>query len=105
MAPDTADLGYDQILDGPVAPTAAAFLRAAPREPFFLSAGFTETHRPYPAAAGEVLPPPHLPDVPEIRRDMAGFAASARALDDGVGTVLDAVYLCVLPNGEVRIYR
>src|SRR3954471_15711717 len=43
VAPDPAEIGYDRLLDGPVAETAAAFLREAP-EPFFLSVGFTETH-------------------------------------------------------------
>ena len=90
VMPDPREIGYDAILDGSVAATAAAFLRTA-RTPFFLSAGFTETHRPYPPGEGEALPPPHLPDAPEIRSDMADYLASARALDDGVGTVLEAV--------------
>jgi len=90
VMPDAREIGYDAILVGPVAETAADFLRSA-REPFFLSVGFTETHRPFPTGASEALPPAHLPDVPEIRRDMAGFVASARALDDAVGTVLEAV--------------
>jgi len=91
VMPDPGEIGYDAILDGPVAETAAAFLRREHAAPFFLSVGFEETHRPYPPATGEQAVPAHLPDVPEIRRDMAGFHASAEALDEHVGTVLDAV--------------
>ena len=36
-------------------------------------------------------PPANMPDTPETRRDMAAFKASARWLDQGVGTVLDAL--------------
>jgi arylsulfatase A-like enzyme len=96
VAADPADIGYDRVVEVEssaarhVAPAAAAFLRDA-ATPFFASVGFSETHRPYPAAHGEALPPPHLPDVPETRRDMAGFVASTRSLDEGVGTVLDAI--------------
>ena len=36
-------------------------------------------------------PPAHLPDLPEVRRDMAHFLASARSLDDGVARVLHAL--------------
>ncbi|RKQ85042.1 arylsulfatase A-like enzyme [Solirubrobacter pauli] len=91
VMPDPREIGYDAILDGPVADRAAEWLRSAPPRPFFLSAGFQETHRPFPDVDGEAPPPPHLPDVPVIRRDMAGFHASAAALDAHVGTVLDAV--------------
>ena len=96
VAPDPAMIGYDRIVPlestraERVAPAASAFLRAA-RTPFFVSVGFFETHRPFPPATGEGPVPAQLPDVPEVRRDMAGFAASARALDEGVGLVLDAV--------------
>jgi arylsulfatase A-like enzyme len=35
------------------------------------------------------LPPPFLPDTPEIRLDVAAYKASARALDHGIGAVLN----------------
>jgi N-sulfoglucosamine sulfohydrolase len=93
---DPADLGYDRVVEvasnraRDVAPAAAA-LRLP--EPFFLSVGFFETHRDFPLAddARYTLPPANLPDTAATRADMAGFDASARALDDGVGTVLDAL--------------
>ncbi|MDQ3926905.1 MAG: sulfatase-like hydrolase/transferase, partial [Actinomycetota bacterium] len=60
------------------------------------SVGFFETHREFfhpssPKKANYVLPPPNLPDTPQTRQDIAKFYASARSLDQGVGTVLDAL--------------
>jgi arylsulfatase A-like enzyme len=103
-----------------VASAAEAFLSRPIQGPFFLSVGFHETHRefpnlspsPSPEGRGEhtfpsspsrpsgegpgerfnfVLPPAPLPDLPVVRQDMAGFVASARALDAGVGRVLAAL--------------
>jgi N-sulfoglucosamine sulfohydrolase len=102
LSADPADIGYDRVLEidsthaSHVAPAAAAVLRAAPRAPFFLSVGFFETHRDYfePTSVRDALyslPPANLPDTPETRRDMAAYKASARSLDQGVGTVLDAL--------------
>ena len=79
-----------------VGPRPRAFLRSAPPEPFFLSVGFFETHRDFfePTSVRDALyslPPANLPDTPETRRDMAAYKASARSLDQGVGSVLDAL--------------
>ena len=98
-AADASEIGYDRVLElesthaRDVAPAAATLLREGLPEPFFLSVGFFETHREYPPPgdARFALPPANLPDTPETRRDMAAFEASARVLDEGVGTVLDAV--------------
>ena len=101
VAPRAEMIGYDAIVPtggaGPArAAVAAKWLADAPTQPFFLSVGFTETHRVYPEPgpledARHCLPPPPLPDTPETRRDMASFKASARILDESVGTVLDAL--------------
>jgi arylsulfatase A-like enzyme len=96
---DPEDLGYDHVVDmgttrvHSVAPAALQLLRSRPPEPFFLSIGFFETHREFfaPSSVRDALygaPPPHLPDTPETRADMAAFKASARSLDQGVGAVL-----------------
>lgn len=96
VSADPSGLGYDHVIETPsnhardVAPAAAALELP---EPFFLSVGFFETHRPF-AEAGDArftAPPANLPDTPETRGDMAAFAASARDLDEGVGTVLAAL--------------
>ena len=99
-ARDAAEIGYHQVLErsgraAKTAPAAVEFLRHAPDQPFFLSVGFWETHRDFPVveetAARYVRPPAPLPDTPDIRRDMAAFARQARALDAGIGSVLDAL--------------
>src|SRR4051812_34244881 len=95
-------IGFDRVIKidtTPVsscAPAAREVLSNVPREPFFLSVGFFETHREFfaPSSVRDTLyslPPVNLPDTPEIRRDMAAFKASARALDQGVGSVLEAL--------------
>jgi arylsulfatase A-like enzyme len=95
VAADPHAIGYDVVVAPPttravdVAPAAAA-LRLP--EPFFLDVGFSETHRPWEDGEGRhARAPAHLPDTPEMRRDMAGFLAAAAALDMGVGAVLDAL--------------
>ena len=106
-APGTL-IGYQEILavhnspssgrqSADIAAAAAAFLAEAGKadRPFFLSVGFNDTHREYPARdprdnPNYILPPAPLPDLPEIRADMAQFIASARALDEGLGQVLAA---------------
>jgi N-sulfoglucosamine sulfohydrolase len=101
VAADPFDIGYDQIVElrshqaSEVAPAAAKAIRESDG-PSFLSVGFFETHRDFfePTSVRDALyslPPANLPDTPETRRDMAAFKASARALDQGVGTVLDAI--------------
>jgi N-sulfoglucosamine sulfohydrolase len=102
VSSDPANIGYDEViptngfLTEHVAPAAVAFLRNAPKVPFFLSVGFAETHRvfrsPGPAEDPRYCLPPHpLPDTPGTRQDMAAYKASARALDEAVGTVLQAL--------------
>ncbi len=103
ISADSHTLGYDVVHDLPdtrvssVAPAAIETLRSGIREPFFLSVGFFETHRSYFAPTSirdrvYSLPPPFLPDVPEIREDVGAYKASARSLDHGVGAVLNALY-------------
>ncbi len=102
IAAKAETIGYDEVLHpqtnhaAHVAPGAAAFLDTRPAAPFFLDAGFFETHRDYPHATFEdnpraIQPPRPIPDTPETREDMARFHASARLLDDGVGIVLAAL--------------
>jgi N-sulfoglucosamine sulfohydrolase len=104
VSADPGDLGYDQVVDldstrvSDVAPAATKLIgtRAQEAAPFFLSVGFFETHREFfePSSIRDVLysrPPENIPDNAQTRRDMASFRASARALDQGVGTVLNAL--------------
>ncbi len=113
-------LGYDRILHDPWAPWADQFvkwnelyaeraanyiLEADRQTPFFLSCGFSLTHRMGPGEqwhtsekAAEpqgdpryVRPPAPLPDTPEVRRDFADFRVAAHHLDRCLGRVLEAV--------------
>jgi len=104
VSADPLDVGYDHVEDvdstkvSDVAPAATRLIaeRAGQDEPFFLSVGFFETHREYfePTSLRDALysrPPDNMPDTAKTRRDMASFRASARSLDQGVGTVLGAL--------------
>ena len=99
VSKEPGEIGYDEVVKiattraTDVAPVTIDLLRRAHRRPFFLSVGFFETHREFfrPVDGDErwAAVPAHLPDTPEIRRDMAAFNASARSLDAGIGAVLD----------------
>lgn len=104
VSADPHDLGYDHVVDldttrvSEVAPAATKLIaqRAEEHAPFFLSVGFFETHREFfePSSIRDVLysrPPENVLDNAQTRRDMASFRASARSLDQGVGTVLNAL--------------
>lgn len=107
-------IGYDRVYKirphtaNVVAPVARDILRSISAQPFFMSIGFSETHREFlpPDSEQEAnysLPPAYLPDTPETRRDMAGFKASVRALDRGVGLVLDTLDACGLSDNTLVI--
>ncbi|HEX3835042.1 MAG TPA: sulfatase [Solirubrobacteraceae bacterium] len=96
-------LGYDVVHDienttvSSVAPAAIEGLAGGIPQPFFMSVGFFETHRSFfaPSSVRDrvySLPPPFLPDTPEIRQDVAAYKASARSLDHGVGAVLNTLH-------------
>jgi len=65
--------------------------------PFLLTAGFFETHRPYPrdryepADTAGVDPPDYLPDTPEVRGDLAAFYGAIATADAAVGRLLDTL--------------
>jgi arylsulfatase A-like enzyme len=99
MFPDPATaIGYDEFLGHPAEAhtKAVEFLGRRHGRPFFLSVGFFETHREFPAEhphddPNYCLPPAPLPDTAENREDMARFKQSARDLDRKMGQVLDAL--------------
>jgi arylsulfatase A-like enzyme len=99
IARDPKTIGYDQVIQvrnskcANVAPAAVNFLKNPPKQPFYIEIGFQETHRPYvePGPNEDVRfcqPPPTVPDTPETRLDIASFKATARLMDDAVGSVL-----------------
>lgn len=104
IAKDPHTIGYDYV-ESPIAPgnrvagvtpRAVRFIQSRPRQPFWLTVGYFETHRPYHKAAPEddrryLEPPRPIPDVPASRQDMADFHETVRTLDWGVGEVLAAL--------------
>jgi arylsulfatase A-like enzyme len=103
VSADPDVLGYDVVHEientraSSVAPAAIAALAGGIPEPFFMSVGFFETHRSFfaPSSVRDrvySLPPPFLPDTPEIRQDVAAYKASARSLDHGIGSVLNTLH-------------
>ncbi|GAB11612.1 putative sulfatase, partial [Gordonia araii NBRC 100433] len=91
---DVADSRCDYVTDETVDWLAA---EGVDDQPFFLTAGFFETHRPYPddeydhpdpAAIGV---PDFLPDTADVRADLAGLHGSITKADAAVGRILDAV--------------
>ncbi len=65
--------------------------------PFLLTAGFFETHRPWPQERYQPVPlqdvevPDYLPDTLEVRGDFADFYGAIAAADAAVGRLLDAL--------------
>ena len=114
IAKDPTVIGYDEIVRtasvraADVAPAAARFLKDAPKQPFFLDVGFFETHREFHKAGARedvrfTEPPAPIQDSAAARQDMAAFHASARVMDEGVGTVLDALASAGLADNTLVI--
>ena len=86
-------------LDISAAEASAAFLNRRAKDktdqPFFLWTGFFMPHRKFPDAdpdnARYLQPPAPLPDTPEVRQDMADYAAAVEIADKAFGTVMDAL--------------
>ena len=115
IATDPSVIGFDRIVDvdshraEAVAPTTIEVLHEQPDGPWFMSVGFFETHRSFfePSSVRDrvySLPPPFLPDTPEIREDVAAYKASARSLDHGVGSVLNALHQTRLDERTLVIF-
>lgn len=100
---DPNSIGYDQVIDlednysQNVTPKTVNYIKEIDLEqPFFLSVGYEETHRPFHEIKNKdeikyTLPPAPLPDTDKIREDMTQFKESARVLDKGIGKVINAL--------------
>jgi hypothetical protein len=108
-------IGYDEVMKIPttkvesVAPLAIEVLKRDHDRPFFLSVGFFETHREFlgPGSLRDAhysQGPANLPDHPDVRQDIAGFKASARSLDHGVGMVLNQLEASGLDEDTLVIF-
>lgn len=76
---------------------ASNWLTTPPDKPFLLTAGFFETHRPYPreryepADADTVAVPDYLPETDDVRQDLADFYGAITFADAAVGRLLDTL--------------
>jgi N-sulfoglucosamine sulfohydrolase len=85
---------------------AREFITQREKRPFFLVYAFSDPHRAAKGFAnekfardpaevrydpGKVVVPYHLPDTPEVRRDLAEYYQSVSRMDRGVGLLLDVL--------------
>lgn len=90
-------------------------------QPFFLMANSHDPHRPFGGdkstndfeeraessrtfSPDEVQVPGFLPDLPEIRENLAGYCTSVRRLDDMVGVVLEELTKAGLDDNTIVIF-
>ena len=102
---DASRMSYDELLSvknssgEEIAEDACDFLRNVnnnAKNPFFLSVGFAETHRPFPELSSEdnpdyCIPMPPLPDTKQTREDMAAYRNSAMRLDEYMGMIFNTL--------------
>lgn len=87
-----------------LAVAAASFIRSTDDRPFFVTVAYSDPHRaavdygndrawpgvkPVTYDPRRVPLPSHLPDLPEVRQDLAEYYESLSRLDAGVGMLLD----------------
>jgi N-sulfoglucosamine sulfohydrolase len=96
----TAKAAKDEIL-GEVAGNFESFLKARPKDqPFCYWFGPTNTHRIWKQSSGAKIwgldseklkgkLPPFLPDVPEVREDVADYVGEIQAWDAAIGVLLE----------------
>jgi N-sulfoglucosamine sulfohydrolase len=93
VAPDSV-FRFQQVI---TLPTVEAFIKADSSKPFFVYYATNEPHRPFNhdaedrVDAGSVIVPPWLPDIPEVREELALYYASVRKVDKAFGILVDAL--------------
>lgn len=88
------------------------FFEAAPAgRPFFLQAGFTDPHRPYrpgaftpPHDPAKVRVPRFLPDMPEVRQDLAHYYDAIARMDGECGQVFEILRRRGLDDNTLVIF-
>ncbi len=80
-----------------VAEKVSTCIASQPDAPFFIMAGFDETHRPFdrPGYDGDspdaVAVPPWLPDIPAVRAEIGQLNGMVKAVDRAVATIRAAI--------------
>lgn len=116
--PDATTLGFDDVRGSGylpranvVADTTTTWLRdhAHDQEPYFLTVGMWEVHRPWPpedyihADPAAVDVPPYLPDNGYTRADIAAFHGAIRQFDEAMGRIFDAIDTHTAPASTMVI--
>jgi len=98
---------------------AGRWMRAQQEAPFFLTIGFSDPHRDatgfgnsraWPEVKREIYSPAdvqvpaHLPDLPAVRADLAGYYESVSRLDRGVGLVLNELRAAGHESDTLLVY-
>lgn len=108
--------GFQEHLGGGSAPqcaeAAVTFLesRSDNDTPFLLQVGLFEPHRPFahddtdPLSHDRVVVPDWLPDIPEVREDLAEMEASIASADNAFGRIVDAVDRAGLADNTIVIF-
>lgn len=87
-------------------------LRGRPRDkPFFLWLAALDPHRPYdeniipnPHKPEDVIVPPYLPDIPEVRKDLALYYDEITRLDTFVGAVMNELDAQGVADNTIILY-
>jgi N-sulfoglucosamine sulfohydrolase len=78
--------------------------------PLFVQVGFFEAHRPFLHPDVERLEPtritvpPYLPDIPEVREDLADLEASIASADKAFGKIVEAVGQSGMEDNTIVIF-
>ena len=116
VSPSSERCGFQGIHGGgrctKVAADVAAFLEQwdGRKGPLMMQVSFFEPHRPFPhddVAAldpASLTVPPYLPDIPEVRRDLADLEAAVCSADKAFGAIVDAVDRRGLADSTIVIF-
>ncbi len=94
--PDRVDY-LEKGADNEVFEQFTTFLDQVPEEaPFFMWMNYSDPHRRFTAKeyepeSSEISVPPSMPDIPEVREDLAGHLGEINRLDDNIGKVLKEI--------------
>jgi len=115
-ARNTERCGHEyQVPHAPCRDIASAFVdflgkRTNRDRPLFAQIGFGEPHRPFPHDDVEAKPhdavtvPPWLPDIPQVREDLAECEASIASADKAFGRIAQAIAASSITDNTVFIF-
>ena len=108
--------GHEQLHGGGRCGTIAAefgewlISRSDSNRPIFAQVNFFEPHRPFPHGDVEALSrdgltvPPYLPDIPEVREDLAEIEASIASADRAFGRIVEAIESSCIADNTVIVF-